>query len=325
MSAKSSIEWTDSTWSPLRVQVRKDAAEIARAKGYKSLIQIAEKMAGRVGRSRDLVEPFVDEKILVQPLHWKKPRRIFVENQSDLFGEWYTDGMIDEAVAVMTLCRQHTLQVLTKRGPRMQEYFSNPERASFIREVLNNWADVGKITQQQCIPACVAISSGPLANLWLGVSVEDQPRADERARELLQTPAAVRFLSLEPLLGPIDLKLCDHRRFLEYGRCGRTHIDWVIVGGESGPGARPMHPDWVRSIRDQCVAAGVPFFFKSWGAHAPATGEEKTLKNTLIVRRNPHERRGLGTSRPDEAVMVHSGKKKSGRVLDGRTWDEMPA
>jgi len=143
----------------------------------------------------------------------------------------------------------------------------------------------------------------PLPNVWLGVSVEDQRRADERIPHLLSTPAAVRFLSIEPLLGPVNLTrielgggrrptwnaLSGARGF--YGENtvridhGDPGLDWVIVGGESGPGARPMHPDWARSVRDQCVAAGVPFFFKQWGG----------------VR-----------------------KKETGRVLDGRTWEEMP-
>jgi protein gp37 len=279
MGAKTGIEWTDATWSPIRARVKKGAAKIARAKGYTSLVQIAEKMAGHVGphcehkssgcdhcyaetnnhrclphngtglpydrRSRDLVDPVIDEKVLSQPLSWRKPKLIFIENQSDLFGEWVTDGMLDRVFDVMARCPQHVFQLLTKRPERMLEYLQ--DRA-------------------------------PLANVWLGVSVENQA-VDKRIPLLLQTPTAVRFLSCEPLLGPITLEGCER-------------LDWVICGGGSGPHARPMHPDWAHSLRDQCIAAGVPFFFKQWGAY-----------NSQAVR---------------------MGKKAAGAMLDGREWKEFP-
>jgi protein gp37 len=173
-------------------------------------------------------------------------------------------------------------------------------------------------------------------NVWLGVSVEDQQRADERIPLLLQTPAAVRFLSVEPLLGPVDLTTlrvecgtlkngepmmgamsCLHA--LEYVEWApnsptRPRIDWVIVGGESGPGARPMHPDWARGVRDQCQAAGVPFFFKQWGEWAPEPDDcdGKPCHYTNYTW-------------PDMEAVHRVGKKAAGRALDGRTWDEYPA
>ncbi len=150
-------------------------------------------------------------------------------------------------------------------------------------------------------------------NLWLGVSCENQQAADERIPHLLRVPAAVRFLSCEPLLGPVDLDLrryeSDTGWFDERGRV----LDWVIVGGESGPGARPMHPDWARSLRDQCQAAGTPFFFKQFGEYEPWAD----VGGDVVLDRD-HKF-------PDGEIVLRVGKKAAGRLLDGRTWDEFPA
>jgi protein gp37 len=163
----------------------------------------------------------------------------------------------------------------------------------------------------------------PLPNVWLGVSVEDQKTADERIPLLLQTPAAVRWISAEPLLGPVDLRTIQHDRMVEIdaltgdhgvyrplaGRSDR-HLDWVVVGGESGSGARPMEEAWARSLRDQCVAAGVAFHFKQWGAHLPAGCDGAEYKGQQILN---------ASNAP-----VRIGKHAAGRLLDGRTWDEYP-
>ena len=189
-------------------------------------------------------------------LHISPPTVYFCQSMGDLFYEKVEFRFIDKVYQAMRNAPQHTFQILTKRAKRMAEYFEN---------------------------------HGCPDNVWLGVSCENQKRADERIPYLLKTPAKVRFLSLEPLLAPINICAVpdDKVRPAEFSaRCSPLgDIDWVIVGGESGPGARPMHIDWVRSIRDQCVAAGVPFFFKQWGG---------------------------------------VNKKKAGRILDGRTWDEYP-
>jgi protein gp37 len=137
----------------------------------------------------------------------------------------------------------------------------------------------------------------PPENVWLGTSVEDQKRADERIPLLLSIPSKVRFLSCEPLLGPVELMP------------GASRMDWVIVGGESGHGARPMHPDWARSLRDQCLAAGVPFFFKQWGEFEPGT---------IFVHRGDHVFKG-------GQIMHRSGKKRTGRRLDGQDWSQFPS
>lgn len=351
MSAKSDIEWTDATWTPIRARVKPDALEIARVKGYASLFPILEALKpGKVGphcehvspgcehcysetnnarclpangtglpfdrRSRDLVELFVDGDILTQPWHWRKPRCVFVCSQTDLFAEFVTDEMIDCVFAMMARCSRHTFQVLTKRADRMREYLSRFRHSG---------STDGFITRDGCLasdsPTGVPIfnpARWPLPNVWLGVSLEDQPRADERPRQLLRTPAALRFLSVEPLLGPVDVYqyLGGARNPIGPAYGGRG-IDWVIVGGESGPGARPMHPDWARSIRDQCVAAGVPFFFKQWGEWHP-------LSRTDGVHELPFGKY-LTELRDGKPAFGFLRKGKSaGALLDGCEWKQMP-
>lgn len=392
MAAKSSIEWTDASWTPIRARVKPDAAEIAKAKGYTSLIQIAGKMSGHVGphcekvspgcehcysehansrclpkngtglpfdrRSRDLVDIEIDEKILMQPLHWREPRKVFVCSQTDLFGEFVPDELIDRVFALMALSRQHTFQVLTKRASRMRDYLLS-------RKTSSRWWKAACPRgyafdfQSPLDGGTYSLLPFPLPNVWLGVSCEDQQRADERIRDLLETPAAVRFVSAEPLLGSVDLTRIpckDQPWITRNSLTGRfdnvpfetplgarimiavdtkPRIDWVIVGGESGPGARPMHPDWVRQIRDDCQAAKVPFFFKQWGEWArcgPMEADDSFVGGTCfraasggrasgayVIRRRDKYR-----SLADGEIMERVGKKKAGRLLDGRTWDEVP-
>ncbi len=172
---------------------------------------------------------------LEDPLKWKKPRRVFVNSMSDLFHESVPFGFMMAVWGAMDSCKRHTFMVLTKRPERLLAFF--------------DWWEND---------AQMLAGPGILPNVWLGVSVEDQTTADQRIPLLLQTPAAVRFVSYEPALGPVDF---DHLTYC--ARNGfKSLINWIIMGGESGSGARPMHPDWARSVRDQCQAAGVPFFFK---------------------------------------------------------------
>jgi len=246
MSANSKIEWTETTWNPVT-----GCTKIST--GCKNCY--AERMAKRlqaagVEKYRNGFEATLHPNELERPLRWRKPRMIFVCSMSDLFHDDVPDDFIRSVFEVMQQASLHTFQVLTKRAERMADLLTRPD-----------W---------------------PLPpNVWVGVTAENQAMADRRIPHLLRIHrASVRFISAEPLLGPIDLdRACC--TFDQYA----VGIDWVIVGGESGPGARPMQPEWVRDIRDQCQAAGVPFFFKQWG----------------------------GTN-----------KKKTGRLLDGRTWDEMP-
>jgi len=275
------IEWTEKTWNPIRARrISNDErgwyCEHV-SEGCRNCY--AEKMNRNTYFGNGLeykpstlpqVELFLDEKILQQPLHWSTPQNVFPCSMTDLFGRWVKDEWLDKIFQVMYDAKRHIFQCLTKRPERMFDYVS---RSAYL-------------------------SNAPLPNVWLGVSVEDQKTADERIPLLLQTPAAVRWISAEPLLGPVDLSSsigtydcmnCGYRGFdcyepkkaervdgdfkcpkcgavLEFGMAENspslTSLGWVVAGGESGPKARPMHPDWARSLRDQCVAAGVPFFFK---------------------------------------------------------------
>jgi protein gp37 len=234
VAANSSIEWTESTWNPLT-----GCTKISPGCKY----CYAERMAMRL---QAMGQPHyvggfklaLHEEALELPMRWKKPQTIFVNSMSDLFHADVPVEFIKKMFDVMTQARWHRFQILTKRAERLSEL--SPSLS---------WPE----------------------NVWMGVSVENQDYVP-RIEHLRKAGAKIKFLSLEPLLGPLE-----HLNLQE--------MDWVIVGGESGPGARPMEADWVRSIRDQCRRAHVPFFFKQWG------GVRKT---------------------------------KAGRELEGRTWDEMP-
>lgn len=267
----------------------------------------------------------LNEDALLVPLRWTRPRKIFWNAHGDLFHPNVPDEWIDRQFAVMALTPQHTHQVLTKRPDRMWEYVTRlVEEPSQLtaRRFAQVWPS-GVKTPKDGITL-------PLANVWLGTSVEDQTRADERIPHLLATPAAVRFLSCEPLLGPIDLVETGAIETDSYGpghtpsavrTFTRGLVDWVIVGGESGPGARPMHPDWARSLRDQCEAAGVAFHFKQWGAYRyedlPETDSvSRITDNDVLVHSGAGRRAALGW---------RVGKKAAGRLLDGVQHDGMPA
>lgn len=274
--ATTSIEWTERSWNPIVGCTKvspgcahcyaETMARRLKAMGrpeYQDAINGNGKWTGRV----TLVPERLDE-----PLRRKKPTVYFVNSMSDLFHEDVPDEFIYQVFARMILGSQHTYQILTKRPQRALNWFE-----TFKPEARTNNVE------------------WPLSNVWFGVSVENQKAADERIPYLLQTPAAVRFLSCEPLLGPVDIsEWLPSTQELTLGFLGNHNpifrkatdcIGWVIVGGESGPHARPMHPDWARAIRDQCQVAGVPFFFKQWGG---------------------------------------VNKKSAGRLLDGREWQEMP-
>jgi protein gp37 len=285
MGAKSNIEWTDASWTPIRarnLQTGKvgwhcehatTGCEFCYAEGLNK--RLGTGLPFKPGHRKD-IEIFLDEDMLTRPLRWKKPRMIFVCSMTDLFADFVKDEWIDQIFAAMALSSRHTFQVLTKRPERMLDYVGGWfERMSRSQAVFNHPAGARLIPQLfdwSCLPAI-------LPNAWLGVSCERQQEADERIPLLLQTPAAIRFVSAEPLLGPIDLTAIqyerDHwldviesRQWPERFALGRG-LDWVIAGGESGPKARPMHPQWARDLRDQCNAAGVPFFFKQWGGRSP--------------------------------------------------------
>lgn len=247
------------------------------------------------------------------PLRWRKPRRVFVNSMSDLFHARVSDEFITLVWAVMAATPQHTYQILTKRHGRMRSLLNSDRFRGNVSDEVTASLDLTSDAALQVLQM-----GWPLSNVWLGVSVDDQKRADLRIPALLGTPAAVRFLSCEPLLGPVDLECVDWDdatglTVLEHPPNG---IDWVIVGGESGRGARPMHPDWARQLRDQCAAGGVPFFFKQWGESAPLGQLPDEAAADWEIRN--------GVGYPAE-TFCRVGKHAAGRELDGRTWDEYPA
>ncbi len=321
MSDKTGIEWTDATWNPVTGCTKVSAGcKNCYAERDWSRLQHLPRFAGRA-----FTDVVCHPERLDQPLRWAKPRLIFVNSMSDLFHEDVPDEFIDQVFAVMALAKQHTFQVLTKRPERMREY----ARGNWQPRMMGHMRKFGRIPDWRGV--MLQTINGNLPNVWLGVSVEDQATADQRIPILLQTPAAVRWISAEPLLGPIDLMRVqwpgkhkvDVLRAGDWDLCLRgfinhsdmESIDWVVVGGESGPKARPAHPQWVRSLRDQCAAAVVQFMLKQWGEWAP---------NCLCSRPDACKT----TPRPEPGkpgCMFRCGKKAAGRLLDGVQHDGYPA
>ena len=213
----------------------------------------------------DDVEAFLDERTLAQPLHWAAPRTVFVCSMTDLFGEWVPEDWVDRIFAVMALTPQHTFQVLTKRPERMRAYLAdvNAKMGLIEGRAKRLLREQSGDPMKPVLVGKTLVGTWPWPSVWLGVSAEDQSRADERIPILLDTPAAVRFVSMEPLLEVVDWPAACGCRGFHRENC----IDWVICGGESGPGARPLDVSWARSIRGQCASARIAFFMKQVGAH----------------------------------------------------------
>jgi protein gp37 len=401
MADKTGIQWTDATWNPIvgcslvspactncyamAMAERLQKIDEARtdqhvATHYTATTRVVNGKPVWTG----LVRRAPDE-ILTKPLRWKKPKRIFVNSMSDLFHESVPDEWIDRVFAVMALAPQHTFQVLTKRSARMRAYLSDPRTPRRIYEMACDLAVDLRLNVVLIAPGMdaemappgprVFLDAWPLPNVWLGVTAEDQTRADERIPDVLETPAAERFVSIEPMLGPIDLTnvqapklnedddaegwkfsalhtgdyytlwaddpLSDNLRCVDSGDgpYRDTKLDWVICGGESGPNARPMNPDWARSLRDQCAAAGVPFFFKQNGEWAPGEAFGLIKDGPVTDRRGNTkdwmQRYSVCEDRADRLI-AHSftdhatnlvyrvGKRRAGRLLDGREHAEFP-
>jgi protein gp37 len=272
MSGETAIEWATHTWNPTT-----GCDKVSPGCDHCYAMTLAPRLKGMGskayqldGDARTSGPGFLAHEwpaALDWPLHKRKPMRVFVNSMSDLFHANISDEYIARVFDVMERSPQHTFQILTKRHARMKA-----------------WTTAHRPT--------------PLPNVWLGVSVESQQWANLRIPALVHTPAAVRFLSCEPLLGPVTFRWAMWQPFSEEPGGVTDHLDglrrldWVIAGGESGPGSRPMHPDWVRTIRDQCVEADVAFLFKQWGSH--------------------------------DAAGQPMNKHAAGRELDERTWDEYP-
>lgn len=196
------------------------------------------------------------------PLHWRKPRRVFVNSMSDLFHEGVLNYYLDRVFMVMALCPQHTFMICTKRPERMRQYVPHATRTGYPMGRVQFIESLGfdRIAGGKALAS--ALDNG-LPNVWLGTSIWDQQSAEENLYPLMDTPAAKYFVSYEPALGPVDLTFVQTPHGSVWNTLDR--LDWVICGGETGAGARPMHPDWARSLRDQRKGAGVPFFFKQGG------------------------------------------------------------
>jgi protein gp37 len=308
---------------------------------------MAQRLKGRCGYPKDL--PFrpgtFHEDKLLEPMTRHKPQRVFVCSMGDLFHPRVGWNYLDKIFAVMAVCQTQTFLVLTKRPRAMRQYIKSLSSEIWRELWPRTLQDMGVYDprQDQLMPPRGArrslppFPSWPLPNVWFGVSVEDQRTADERIPTLLQTPAAVRFVSCEPLLGPTNLAphlepsewdLCPAHDYGDPGyppkECPDCHIgpslDWVIVGGETGPNARPMHPDWARSLRDQCQEAGVPFFFKQQGewAFAGAKAPFVLSPSGELWQTNPTE------DAKGWWPCARVGKKAAGRLLDGREWNQWP-
>ena len=358
MSDRTAISWTDATWNPVNgcAVVSPGCANcyaMREAERSERLFAGQGKVSPYAGLTRPSKagavwtgEVRVNEAAMRLPLRWTRPRRVFVDSMGDLFAEGVDDATIDRVFAVMALAGQHTFQLLTKRPERAAAYFVHLARDALAA------GDDPRLTPRRLDAAAVAVTGSPcaggaiedvawpLANLHLGVSVEDQVRADKRIPTLLALPAARRWISAEPLLGSVDVAWALSRNpldlaagFLQRGRFSPgletlRRLDWVVAGGESGPGARPMHPAWVRQLRDDCAAAGVPFDFKQWGDWAPraSISEEAYMAADMGEF---HERadfiRGCSCSEGDEdGQMWKVGKRAAGRLLDGVIHDARP-
>lgn len=347
--ADTHIEWADKSWNPVTGCTKvspgckhcyaEGVADRFWATQYPP-VEVATPLWAGDGPGKTSQRPrrFTDVQChpdrLDQPLRWRKPRRVFVNSMSDLFHEDVPDAFIDQVFAVMALAPTHTFQILTKRAERMCTYLSQPDLSDQLA-----WT----IGYMECSPARDADKAGenahrallvwPLLNVWLGVSVENQVTADARVPLLLQTPAAVRFLSCEPLLGPVEIRGglqgcgdCDPCIGGRVDQCavgshhtGALHPDgihWVIVGGESGPKARTCDVAWVRSIRDQCRASSVPCFVKQLG-HRPMYKHAQRGHGVSDETYHPHGYRHGGIA--FHAGYLHLKDRKGGDISE---WPE---
>lgn len=332
------INWTDTTWNPIRgcskvspgctlCYAEKVAARFSGpGLPYEGLIR-GKKWNGQIR--------VVDEKLL-DPIRMAKPKRIFVNSMSDLFHAGVSRQVRVRIFAVMAVARRHTFQTLTKRADEQLAFLRSDGVEADIRTTAVELARAAGIrgfawdtNGKDALPWV-----WPLPNVHVGVSVESQPFANERIPLLCQTPAALRWLSVEPMLGPVRLTrvaydngvavldvlrglhgaITPHAPFEE----GVGPIGWVVLGGESGSKARPLHPDWARTVRDECESAGVPYLMKQFGEWLPAS-QATTEEQVRGV-----ESRVFDLPGGDRAAFYKCGKAKSGRTLDGVVWAQFP-
>ncbi|RSS33778.1 DUF5131 family protein [Streptomyces sp. WAC08241] len=320
MADKTDIEWTDRTWNAVT-----GCTQISAGCDNCYARTIAERFRGGAAFPHGFDIQVRPDKVNA-PLTWRKPAKVFVNSMSDLFHAGIDRAWIADIFAVMAAAPRHTFQVLTKRHARMRSLLADP---AFVDQVRSRAIGKGLTPEAW---------TWPLPNVWLGVSVENQQWADIRIPALLDTPATIRWISAEPLLGPIDITdytwkpcpCCNGEGHDEAcGPCADTHCDsgrikalrWVVAGGESGHGARPAHPDWFRTLRDQCAQERIPYLFKQWGAYIPTD---------YLVIGGPRTKSNIAVGDPVDDLghrveMKRVSKKAAGRELDGRIHDDYPA
>jgi len=275
------IEWAEESWNPIT-----GCTPISEGCTHCYAERMAKRLAGRFGYPE---KPFqfdvtLHEDKVGEPLHWRKPRMVFVCSMGDLFHENVPFEWIDRVWRRMDATPQHTHMVLTKRPKQLLEYWTYRERRSRADGV-------------------------PFRNVWLGVTAENQRRLKERWPILQQIPAAIKFLSVEPMLNDV---------FAAFEQ-GWSFPDWIIVGGESGTGARPMHPDWVRAAREFALCWGIPFFFKQWGAWVPLAENFDSSELVGFPTDDRHYHQW------GHCVSIRAGKKRAGHLLDGQEWRQYPS
>lgn len=285
---KTKISYCTHTWNPIAMRCSPagpgcaNCWHLAMAKRQAANpVLSAEVRAAKAGGA-----PILNEKELEAPLRLRKPARIAVQFMGDLFHENVRADLIGPVFQVVDDCPQHTFLLLTKR----------PERMEYYARSWTNWIDK------------------PPKNIWLGTSIENQKTANERIPHLLQTRVAVRWVSAEPIIAEIDLEMVIHR--MGGGPGDNLGISWCVAGGEGGPRARPCHLEWIRTLRNQCCAAGIPFMFKQWGEYLP-------FGQGIFTREWYRKWPNAAPGKPIP-YWVRAGKKTAGRLLDGRTWDEYP-
>ena len=347
MGERTAIEWAEATWNPIvGCEIVSPGCKHCYAMGEAARQERLAKAAGRETPYAGTTQASkagpvwtgkvaLAERALTAPLKRRTPTTYFVNSMGDLFADGVEDAWLDKVWAVMALCPQHTFLVLTKRPERMREYVHDLFDDAGTGQRRLPMIEIDHPAGRKALVHLVdwEVWHRPLPNVWLGVTAEDQPRAAERIPALLDTPAAVHFVSYEPAIGPLDLTRVRETDGCSYdtlrGRSGplpwqvpfQARLDWVICGGESGRGehVRPMHPDWARQVRDDCVGAGVPFFFKQWG---------EWLAVEELRRRPDGQGPGFGSFDhcvyDGDAECVRVGKRRAGRQLDGVLHDARP-
>lgn len=319
MSYKSTIHWTEASWNCISGCDKFSpgckfcyAALLAKSR----LSHLPEFKDGYFGNV--ILHP----KRLEYPLHWRKPKRIFVNSMSDLFHDKVTDEFIQEMFAVMALCQQHIFQILSKREVRTLNWYNQTYAGVAQENIVKKYYEE-KYHIEFVTDGAIITSKNqkkwpgwPLPNVWLGFSAENEEYAQKRIPILKSIPAAIKWASYEPVLGPVDWE--------PY----KDILNWVVAGGESGPQARPANPDWYRQSRDFCIKYKIPYFFKQHGSWIPTEGHfgydgKDTKKYTHINGSGKWEH----TNKPVVGFLnlMKQSKKRTGRILDGRTWDEYPA